>query len=469
MSNRSRLLVAATRQAALITCAIVAVATVAVAQTTYKLRIYAASSPDFAYRGTAQITSAPSGIDCRSENVDGLGPTGACVASFAVGTVVTLTATPLLDGRYDGWTGACTNRGVTCQVEMTTDREVFTQTIAKTYTLTVTGGGDSFGQVHSNDTFPIPYIACNVQGDHTVGACIGEVPAGQTIWLGREEPTNTFARFAGWSGCGPLSDEWNCRLLMDGPKTVTASWVAPKIIIGTNFGSGTGKVTGAGAPTGSSPFDCTITPTGATGVCSARWEYGPTSIALTATATGSSMFLGWAGSCSGTGACVLTPFGQFRQPEVRALFEVVSYLLAITPAGSGSGRVTFSPARPDCVIAVGTPNNDCTHLYPRGMAVTLTADPTGGSTFGEWSGACSGTQLTCQFVLGADSHVSARFVPPRAAAELAAALLGRLTISGEEQHELDRFGNKDGVFNLGDLLALLARTGERLPASTMRP
>ena len=37
---------------------------------------------------------------------------------------------------------------------------------------------------------------------------------------------------------------------------------------------------------------------------------------------------------------------------------------------------------------------------------------------------------------------------------------------GVAAYQLDRFGNKDGVFNLGDLLALLDRTGERLTAAT---
>ena len=73
----------------------------------------------------------------------------------------------------------------------------------------------------------------------------------------------------------------------------------------------------------------------------------------------------------------------------------------------------------------------------------------------------------CAIVVNADTRATARFVAPRPAAELAQALLGRLTLSGAEQRELDRFGNRDGTFNLGDLLALLTRTGERLSAATM--
>jgi hypothetical protein len=68
-------------------------------------------------------------------------------------------------------------------------------------------------------------------------------------------------------------------------------------------------------------------------------------------------------------------------------------------------------------------------------------------------------------VISAETQAIARFNAPRPAAELARALLGSLTLSADEQRELDRFGNKDGTFNLGDLLALLARTGERLSPS----
>jgi hypothetical protein len=458
--------VAATRQAALIACAAAGMATGAAAQTTYKLKVGAEGTES--YRGTAQVTSAPPGIDCRAETVGDVGPTGACTANFSAGTVVTLTATPLYDGTFAGWTGACAGQGATCHVEMTMDLETRLKTVAKTYTLTVVGTGNAFGQVHSNNFFADPDIACNIQGEHTWGTCVGEVPAGKMVWLGREEPINTFARFMGWSGCGPGTDEWNCRMIMDGPKTVGAGWIAPTIIIASNHGTGSGKVTG-GSPLGPGPFDCAITPTGATGTCSALWEFGPTSITLTATPAGNSVFLGWASRwCSGTGPCVLSPPVQLEmQMEVRPLFEIQLYAFSIVPAGAGSGKVAFSPARPDCIVAGGVASLDCWHLFARSTPLTLTADPTGGSTFGGWAGACSGTQPTCTLVVNADTHVTARFNAPRPAAELALALLGSLTLTPEEQYQLDRFGNADGTFNLGDLLALIARTGEHLSPSTL--
>jgi len=464
--NARMVLFSSTRKAALIVCAAAGMGTVADAQTTFKLKVGAEGGES--YRGTAQVTSAPPGIDCRAELVGDVGPTGACTASFSGGTVVTLTATPLYDGTFAGWTGACADQGPTCQVEMTMDLDTRLKTIAKTYTLTVVGTGNAFGQVHSNNFFADPDIACNIQGEQTWGTCVGEVPAGKMVWLGREQPTNSFARFMGWSGCA-LPDDYNCRMVMDGPKTVGAGWIAPTIIIASNHGTGTGRVTG-GSAFGPGPFDCTITPTGATGVCSARWEYGPTSITLTATPSANSVFLGWASRwCSGTGPCVLSPATQLdqMQMEIRPLFEIQLYGFSIEPAGSGSGKVAFSPARADCIVAGGVAGLDCWHLFARSTPLTLTADPTGGSTFGGWAGACSGTQPTCTVVVNADTRVTARFNAPRPAAELARTLLGSLTLTAEEQYQLDRFGNADGTFNLGDLLALMARTGEHLSPSTL--
>ena len=105
----------------------------------------------------------------------------------------------------------------------------------------------------------------------------------------------------------------------------------------------------------------------------------------------------------------------------------------------------------------------CGVTLDQNTSMTLTADPQGGSTFGGWEGdACTGSQPTCTLALTQARTVTARFTAPRTARDLALVLLGTGTVSPEERQQLDRFGNKDGTFNLGDLLALLDRTGERL-------
>lgn len=58
--------------------------------------------------------------------------------------------------------------------------------------------------------------------------------------------------------------------------------------------------------------------------------------------------------------------------------------LTVTKAGSGGGTVTSSPAGINC-------GGTCSAQFANGTGVTLTAAAAGGSTFGGWSGACTGT------------------------------------------------------------------------------
>ena len=50
----------------------------------------------------------------------------------------------------------------------------------------------------------------------------------------------------------------------------------------------------------------------------------------------------------------------------------------------------------------------CSHAFNYGTSVTLTASPAGGSLFGGWSGACSGTG-TCIVTMGQAVSVAAKF------------------------------------------------------------
>lgn len=81
-----------------------------------------------------------------------------------------------------------------------------------------------------------------------------------------------------------------------------------------------------------------------------------------------------------------------------------THALTVTLAGTGDGGVTSSPAGIDC----GT---DCAEDYAEDTVVTLTATATGSSSFGGWSGACSGTG-TCSVTMDAAKSVTASFNPP---------------------------------------------------------
>jgi Lamin Tail Domain/Divergent InlB B-repeat domain len=74
--------------------------------------------------------------------------------------------------------------------------------------------------------------------------------------------------------------------------------------------------------------------------------------------------------------------------------------LTVTKAGAGFGTVS-GPDGLSCSAS-------CTHRYPKGTAITLTATP-GGSVFSGWSGDCSGQ--SCELTMDSDHAVTATFDP----------------------------------------------------------
>ena len=75
--------------------------------------------------------------------------------------------------------------------------------------------------------------------------------------------------------------------------------------------------------------------------------------------------------------------------------------LAVQTQGAGTGTVTGP--------GIECPG-DCTETYANGQQVSLTVSPSGGSSFGGWSGACSGTG-PCQLTMDADKQATATFNP----------------------------------------------------------
>jgi uncharacterized repeat protein (TIGR03803 family) len=78
-----------------------------------------------------------------------------------------------------------------------------------------------------------------------------------------------------------------------------------------------------------------------------------------------------------------------------------SSTLSVTLAGNGSGTVTSDPAGLDCGTA-------CSASFSDGTTVTLTATAAMGSTFSDWSGACTGAG-TCAVTVSGPQSVTATF------------------------------------------------------------
>jgi hypothetical protein len=178
---------------------------------------------------------------------------------------------------------------------------------------------------------------------------------------------------------------------------VTATFTAgPQTLTVTAAGTGAGSVTGTGI---TCPSDC-----------GESYAYG-TNVTLTATATSPSTFAGWSGdgTCTGT-ATTCGPFAMTSARAVTATFDPPpAQTLNVTVAGTGTGGVTDG-AEGDISCSEGNAGT-CTDTYPLGTLVTLTATPTGGSSFDGWSGEASacGTTNPCDVTLDEQRDVTATF------------------------------------------------------------
>jgi hypothetical protein len=308
--------------------------------------------------GTGTVTSDFAGINCGAT----------CSASFADGTVVTLTAAASSGSAFTGWSGDCSGTG-TCIVTMSAARNV-TATFVVTHTLSVTKTGSGAGTVTSD-----------VGGINCGATCSADYTGGTVVLTAA---ASAGSRFAGWSGEG-CSGTGTCTVTMSQARAVNADFVAVYTLTVTKSGSGSGTVTGAG-------INC-----GAT--CADDYDEG-TSVTLTATASAGSRFAGWSGEgCSGTGTCTVT-MSQAR--NVSASF-VALHTLTVTKTGSGAGSVSSDVGGISCGAT-------CADDYDEGTSVSLTAAASAGSRFAGWSGeGCSGTG-TCTVTMSQARAVNADFV-----------------------------------------------------------
>jgi len=133
--------------------------------------------------------------------------------------------------------------------------------------------------------------------------------------------------------------------------------------------------------------------------CSEDYASG-TLVTLTATPAAGSSFGGWGGACSGTGICTVS---MTAARNVTATFtaSTTTYSLNVSKTGSGSGTVTSSPAGINC-------GSTCSASFASGTRINLTVTPASGSSFGGWSGDCSGTGA-CAVSMTSARNVTATF------------------------------------------------------------
>lgn len=309
--------------------------------------------------GSGTVTSDVGGIDC--------GET--CSASYDAGDPVTLTATPADGSVFEGWSGACSGAGMTCDLTMN-QVKLATATFIIPKTLTFTQSGTGSGSVSSNPS-----------GLDCSASCSHDFDLGTSVRLTAHPGTGS--TFSGWSG--DCTGTGACNVTMDVAHSVTATFtLIPETLTVSKSGAGSGTVTGSGISCGST--------------CSHSYTYG-TSVTLTAASGTGSVFTGWSGGgCSGTGNCTVS---MTAAQAVTATFGLVSEALTVSKSGTGSGTVASTISGISC-------GSTCSHNFTYGTSVTLTATPDAHVTFDGWSGACSGTG-SCTVSLTAARSVTATF------------------------------------------------------------
>ncbi len=275
--------------------------------------------------------------------------------------------------------------------------------------LTVTGSGAGSGTVTGGG------ISCAINSGNAGGTCSQTFQDASSIVLTATPAGNS--SFGGWSG--GCTGSGTCSLTMAQSKQVAARFdIAPVIALSstvvqfsatqgganpapqtvnvTNSGGGTlgGLALGtvqysAGQPTGW--LSASVNPTTAPAV-------------LTLTASPGTLL---PGTYSATVPVTSAVASNSPQTVAVTLHVVTVHTLTVDGAGAGTGTVSGGGIA--CTITSGVAAGTCSKNFADGTLVTLTATPTGNSTFAGWTRDCGGLTTTCNLTITADRNATAKF------------------------------------------------------------
>jgi Divergent InlB B-repeat domain len=363
--------------------------------------------------GRGEVAGVPGGISCPPD----------CREAYPPGTSVTLTAAAAAGWTFAGWSGApdCSDPKRPCTVTLAEGETVtarFAEAPAGRTLEVVTGDGGSVTSTPAG-------IACG-------SVCSSSFDDGTEVVL-IPTPATGF-RFESWGGDCEGSGE--CRLTMDGAKSVTASFAAT---------GGTAQLTVAISGEGfvtSDPQALNCEP-----ACSAPFPTGDV-VTLSASPSKGWAFAGWRGAegCGSEPTCEVTVEAPVA---VTAGFKP---LVGLTVRRTGDGTGTVAGGGIDCGAT-------CATSVPAGATVVLTAEPDPGSDFFGWSGGgCGGTE-TCEVDVDVATEVTADF---RARRRLTVTVFGGVgTVTSEAYDIACSLAEKECRFDLraGSVVTLTAESG----------
>ena len=324
-----------------------------------------------------RVTSSPAGIDC--------GET--CEALFARNSSVTLTATET-DDYIVNWSGACWGSS-TCSLYMSGDLSVTATFIAKNE-LTLTKTGESAALIYSSPS-----------GIHCGDLCSYRFASNTSLTLYISDSTNYDVT---WSGACTGTNTY-CSVSMNAARAVSAHITRKPVLTLTKTGSLSGIVQ-------SNPWGMYCG-----SYCASASQPFATNSVVTLTASAPGYAVTWSGACNSTGPTCTVTMSESRSVSV----NFSSYVpLQIARIGFGGGTVASDPGGIDCGSA-------CTASFAQGSSITLVATPNENSFFSGWSGACTGTALTCTVSMTAPRYVAASFEPRPTLTALVVDAPGRVT------------------------------------------
>jgi Big-like domain-containing protein/List-Bact-rpt repeat protein len=360
--------------------------------------------------GSGTITGSTGDLAC---TIAGGSKSGTCLAQYAAGSSITLTAVATSGSVFSGWSGACLGTAATCQLTVNATANVQASFAAAPEPLTVSGSGSGTGSVTSAPAA----IACTVNAGATTGACNADFAAGTAVTL--TATATGESSFAGWSGdcTGSLP---GCTLTANAAHTAQVRFLAQRSITVAAAGAGSGSV--SSSPEG---IACAAVAGTTSGTCLASYVDG-SSVTLTAAPLAGSSFVGWSGACT-TVALVCTVTAS--SPLTATANFAPLHTLAVTGSGAGAGTVSSSPGGIACSLGAGVASGACSAPFADATAVTLTALASAGSSFGGWGGSCSGSG-SCVISMTSDRALSATFIGASSVANTSVTIAPGTLIAG---------------------------------------
>ncbi|MCB9002904.1 MAG: InlB B-repeat-containing protein [Ardenticatenaceae bacterium] len=276
------------------------------------------------------------------------------------GDSVSLSAIPDAGGAFVSWGGDLSGSTNPAIITMDSDKNIEAYFQVGCYDLTVTEIVDIGGDVIVS---PAPDCVGGTQYQH-----------GTVVTL-QANPVSGYV-FDGWSGSlTGLTNPASLTMLTN--EAVTANFTELLYTLTTQV-SGNGSIT--------------VDPVQAT------YSEGETAALTAVPANPGSTFTGWSGDATGTANPVTITFDGDK--NVTANFEDACYTLAAASSPVAGGSVTMSPtSSPGCNAG----------NYHYGENVTVTAVPSTGYDFLNWSGLASGTNASTTVTVFNNSTVTANF------------------------------------------------------------